>query len=255
MKTETSSVFPFQSSSLELPVQHTQKIQQMFLWFMGVRGEPGQGTRWQNQGISFPNTLLWGKKKGRREQKKGGGINHSKEKANYFSLPYKWNSRTNSQEVPSRASGSAGPTTPIQKAGAELETCCEHGGSTQRFLPAHYTGSRSLTSPSEPEYRGYPHALMWIKGASRQAEVWDLARTKSPSSCRKCLRAFNSPKSPALFLPQKTPPSNTETFQWCPWAWEGHRIPNYPSEPLQNLSLPTGLAGHLCSQGKFFGDG
>lgn len=65
---------------------------------MGIQGEPGQDTRWHRQGVSFPNTLLQYTMRGK---KKGGGINHRK-KANYFFLPYKWNSRANSQEAPSK---------------------------------------------------------------------------------------------------------------------------------------------------------
>jgi len=101
----------------------------MFSWFMGIQEERGQGMGWQRQGVSFPNTPLWGKKKNKKKRKKG--IHHRKDKANYFSSPYKWNSMTNSPEALSRASVGAGLAAPIQKAGAELEVCCDCGGSTQ----------------------------------------------------------------------------------------------------------------------------
>lgn len=119
------------------------------MWFTGGQREWGQGTRWHNQGVFLTHSF-------RKKKKKS--TDHRKEKSNYFSLPYKWNSRINSQEAPSRASGSVGLTALIWKAGEGLEMCCEHRESTQRFLPTHYTeckhGSHcSLTSHRAPRSR------------------------------------------------------------------------------------------------------
>lgn len=115
--------------------------------------------------------------------------------------------RTNSQEAPSRASGSAGLAARIQKAGAGLEMRCEHGESTQISTnPLYWVHTREPllldepSSPSEPEHHSRPSASTWIWGASPQAAVW-MWPEPGPSSCRKTLRAFNSPKLAALFLP------------------------------------------------------